>query len=296
MKRRDEVIVGVFIAIALLIGVVGTLWLARRGFGGSTAPVYTRFSWGDNLKQGQQVLFAGVEVGTVQQVEIGRGFLDVTLRIQRDKLAKIPEGSKAVVQNVSFFGDKAVAILPGPEHNPALQPGDTIPAGEPPPSVDQLLIRVDTVERNLADVAQAVQFQLVQQGGLSDLQATIRQTRSLVTQLNQVAQEESRTISATMQGLRRTVTAIDSAQVDSLVTNLQTASHNLQTLSTGMLDATNHLTAVLAKVDSGGGTAGRLLNDPGLYNDIRNLVARLDSLTADLKQNPRKYLPPIKVF
>ncbi len=296
MKRRDEVLVGVFIAVSLVIGVVGTLWLARHGFGGSTAPIYTQFDWGSNLKQGQQVLFAGVEVGSVEQVDIGRGYLNVRLRVQRDKLAKIPEGSKAVVQNVSFFGDKAVAILPGPEKNPSLQPGDTIPAGEAPPSVDQLLIRVDTVERNLADVAQAVQIQLVQQGGLSDLQATIRQTRALVTQLNQVAQEESRTISATLQGLRRTVNAVDSAQVDSLVTNLQLASRNLQTLSTGMLDATNHLTAMLAKVDSGGGTAARLLNDPGLYNDIRNLVARLDSLTADLKQNPRKYIPPIKVF
>ncbi|HET7585155.1 MAG TPA: MlaD family protein [Gemmatimonadaceae bacterium] len=296
MKRRDEVVVGIFIAATLVVAIVGTLWLARRGFGGATAPVYTRFSWGDNLKQGQQVLFAGVEVGSVEKVEIGRGFLDVTLRIQRDQLAKMPEGSMAIVQNVSFFGDKAVAILPGPEANASLQPGDTIPAGKAPPSVDQLLIRVDSVERMLGDVAETVHFQLVQQGGIKDVHTTIRETRDLMAQLNGIVQEEARTVASTLQGLRRTANAVDSAQVDSLVHSLQDASANLQRLSSGMLDASNHLTAILAKVDSGGGTAAMLVNDAGLYNDIRSLVARLDSLTEDLKQNPRKYIPPIKVF
>ena len=41
---------------------------------------------------------------------------------------------------------------------------------------------------------------------------------------------------------------------------------------------------------TGGGTAGRLLNDPGLYDDLRGLVTRLDSLSADLQKNPKKYI------
>jgi hypothetical protein len=35
---------------------------------------------------------------------------------------------------------------------------------------------------------------------------------------------------------------------------------------------------------------GKLMNDPALYNDVRSLVTRLDSLTADFKKNPRKYI------
>ena len=47
---------------------------------------------------------------------------------------------------------------------------------------------------------------------------------------------------------------------------------------------------ILAKVDTGSGTAARLVNDPAVYNNLKGLLARLDSLTADLKKNPKRYI------
>jgi len=38
-----------------------------------------------------------------------------------------------------------------------------------------------------------------------------------------------------------------------------------------------------------------MLNDPGVYNELRTLLARMDSLTADVKANPKKYFN-VKVF
>jgi phospholipid/cholesterol/gamma-HCH transport system substrate-binding protein len=48
-------------------------------------------------------------------------------------------------------------------------------------------------------------------------------------------------------------------------------------------------------VDSGGGSAAKLLNDPGMYNDTRALLQRMDSLLADIKKNPKRYIN-VKVF
>jgi phospholipid/cholesterol/gamma-HCH transport system substrate-binding protein len=48
--------------------------------------------------------------------------------------------------------------------------------------------------------------------------------------------------------------------------------------------------SLLAKLDSGQGTAGKLLTDTLLYQDLRNVVGRVDSLTADFKRNPKKYI------
>ncbi len=81
MKRRDEVTVGILITVAVIVLVLGTLWLARGGLS-SGYPLYTRFAWGQNLKQGQPVLLAGVNVGYVGDVTLRRdGYLDVMLRI-----------------------------------------------------------------------------------------------------------------------------------------------------------------------------------------------------------------------
>ena len=108
MKRKDEVIVGVFVTIAVIVGIAGTLYLARRGWT-KTYPMYARFDWGQNLKVGQPVNLAGVQVGFVQTVDLDpAGYLNVKMNIDRDR--KIPEGSTISVQSEGIFGDKSLAM------------------------------------------------------------------------------------------------------------------------------------------------------------------------------------------
>ena len=116
MKRRDEVLVGVFITVAVAIALLGTLWLVRGGLS-SGYPLYTRFAWGQNLKQGQPVLLAGVNVGDVGDVKLrDDGYLDVMLRVNDD--VKVPKDSTATVKPVGIFGDAAIALTPqGAEHD-----------------------------------------------------------------------------------------------------------------------------------------------------------------------------------
>jgi phospholipid/cholesterol/gamma-HCH transport system substrate-binding protein len=54
MKRRDEVLVGIVVTIALVMGFVGALWLARGGLAPGY-PMYAKFPWGAGLRQGQPV-------------------------------------------------------------------------------------------------------------------------------------------------------------------------------------------------------------------------------------------------
>ena len=98
MKRRDEVTVGVLVSVAVVVLILGTLWLARGGLK-SGYPLYTRFQWGQNLKQGQPVLLAGVAVGYVADVSLRRnGYLDVMIRVENK--FSVPEGSVATVKPV----------------------------------------------------------------------------------------------------------------------------------------------------------------------------------------------------
>jgi phospholipid/cholesterol/gamma-HCH transport system substrate-binding protein len=290
MKRRDEVLVGILITIALAVAVTGTLWLARRGLGADYYPLHTRMEWGAGLKQGQPVLLAGIQVGFVDQVELRQeGYLDVTLEIEEKY--KVPDGSQAGMTDVSLFGDKAVRLTPPRRFSRGfVEPGDTIPAEPAAATINALIARADTVSRSLSDVAQAFEIQMVNQGGLLDLRRTIASTNQLIQQLNDIAAEQSRHLNATMMSLRRTASAVDSASVDSTVRNLETTSRNMARLTEQLEQTTTRMNGILARVESGDGTAARLLNDPGLYEDMRRLVTRLDSVTADFKKNPRRYI------
>jgi phospholipid/cholesterol/gamma-HCH transport system substrate-binding protein len=289
MKRRNEVLVGVFVTVALIVGILGTLWLSRSGLLSDTYPLYTRFRWGANLKQGQEVWLAGYAVGTVDRVELRRdGWLDVWMAIDQKYL--VPDGSIAQMKTASFFGDMAINLEPPLNFRSTVQPGDTIPAAPPPPTMDALLSRLDSVSRGVSDVAQAFEIQMVREGGIQDLKGTLSATNRLVRQISQIADEQSRELSRLTRNLNRSVSAIDSAIVDSTMRNIRTTTANLAQLTADFQETRERMSALLTKVETGEGSAAKLLNDPGLYNDVRALVQRVDSLTTDFKKNPRKYI------
>lgn len=288
MKRRDEVLVGILMTVALVVVILGTLWLARGGLS-SGYPLYARFPWGAGLKQGQPVLLAGVNVGFVDGVELRRdGWLDVTFRVNEEY--QVPVGSTATVVPVGIFGDMAIALTPERVTLESYDVGDTIPIGPPTPGLQDLLARMDTIGRNMSDVTQAIELQLVQEGGLRDLRSTLAATNQLMLQLNSIAAEQARELTLATSALRRAATAIDSATVDSTMQAIRASGENLAMLTGELATASATFTSIMAKVDTGGGSLGKLVNDTLLYRDVRMLVMRLDSLTADFKKNPRRYI------
>jgi phospholipid/cholesterol/gamma-HCH transport system substrate-binding protein len=47
---------------------------------------------------------------------------------------------------------------------------------------------------------------------------------------------------------------------------------------------------VLQKLENGEGSAGLLINDPELYNNLNSAAEELDELLLDLKHNPKRYI------
>ena len=59
---------------------------------------------------------------------------------------------------------------------------------------------------------------------------------------------------------------------------------------------TAHLDEATAQLNSTNSSLGLLLNSPDLYNNINNSAAHIDSILIDLKRQPKRYIPSIKVF
>lgn len=293
MKTRDEVLVGLVVTAAIAVVVLGSLWLARGGLS-KGYPLYAKFPWGAGLKQGQPVLLVGVNVGYVDQVELRQdGTLVTTLRIQNDYRA--PVTSKATVIPNGIFGDMAVALTPSRPDPKSFNPGDTVPIGPSTPGIAQLTSKADSITRSVNAMTSALEREMVAGGGIRDLRNTIAATNRMVNEFAAVASEQSRQLTATMTALRRATSAIDPAKVDSTITNFRTASSNMAAMSADLKETSSKLDAILAKVDSGPGSAAKLLNDPGAYNDVRGLLQRMDSLLADIKKNPKRYIN-VKIF
>jgi len=288
MKRRDELLVGLMLVLAIIVVAVGTIWLIRGGLS-SGYPLYARFHWGGGAKQGQSVLLAGVNVGYIDDVVFEqKGTIIIKMSI--NKKFKIPAGTVATLDPNGFFGDVVVGLRPTKVTADVIPVGDTVPAGKPQPQLADIIARVDSMSGTLNDVTRSVQVELVQGGGIADLRRTLEASTKLVTQLSSIAATEGKQLADVTGKLDHAASALDSATIDSTLKNLRTTSANVTTLTNNLANTTSHLDDVLAKVDTGGGSTGKLINDPALYNNVNMLLTRLDSLTADFKQHPKKYV------
>ena len=152
---------------------------------------------------------------------------------------------------------------------------------------------------------------------------------SLVKSLNLIAGDPAllnsvRHLDAVMANLESTTTRLNSAMtaVPAIVTNANATMANVKEISANLtqlsgvlaklsddlkdmpLDSTMrsinniavNLDRATEQLNSTNSSLGLLLNDPALYNNINNTAAHLDSIMIDLKKQPKRYIPSIKVF
>jgi phospholipid/cholesterol/gamma-HCH transport system substrate-binding protein len=288
MKRTNEVLVGITATAALILAVVGSLYLARGGLQPGYK-LFAKFTWGAGLKQGQPVLLSGVNVGFVNSVEIRPdGLLIVQLRVRKEY--KIPRGTTATIEPNGFFGDQLVALHPDKPNPLSFAPGDTLLSGRATPSVGDVLARVDTIAANISVLTKALQKEFVETNGLADIRETVKKAGSMFTEISKVAEMQNAELTKTQMALRKAASAVDSATIDSTLRSFKMAAANINALASDLQATSAKLNATIDKATTGPGSLGKLMNDPGLYNDVRSLVTRIDSLTADFKKNPRKYI------
>jgi phospholipid/cholesterol/gamma-HCH transport system substrate-binding protein len=300
MKRRDEVLVGVFIIVAVAIGLLGTLWLVRGGLS-SGYPLYVKFAWGQNLKPGQPVLLAGVNVGGVRDVKLrDDGYLDVILRVNDD--IKVPKNSFASVKPIGIFGDAAVALTPKGPSRVSYAPNDTVPVGPSDTDIQAIMNRVDSIGATVQLMTKTLNQELIASGGFKDMRKTLANAAELSAnasrlsvQLNAIAAEQNRNLTATMASFRRAASAVDSAQIDSTLKNFRTSSASLTRIASNLDSTTKKVNSLVGGIERGEGTVGKFMKDTLLYRDLRGLVTQADSVLADLKANPKKYIN-LRVF
>ena len=289
MRRKNEVLVGVVALIAIIVAITGALWLARGGLSRGYE-LYAKFPWGAGLKQGQPVLLSGVSIGIVDHIKFKReGVIVVAMAVQKEH--QVPLGTTATIEPNGLFGDVLIALRPTTPNPRNYQPGDTIPSGRPSPGIAELTARGDSIARTVQDITKSVQVQLTgPNGGIEDMRATMKQFNRLAAQLTTIAAQQSAELTRTQVLLRARVAAVDPATIDSTLKSVQATSANIERLTTEFQTTTMRLNSVMAKVDTGGGTAGKLVNDTLLYADVRKLVTRMDSLMTEFQKNPKKFV------
>ncbi len=278
------------------------------------------------LVEGSAVTVAGLRVGQVEEVELiplhrqyGGNHVSVRISVSQDVREQIRADSRAQLRTQGLLGDRYIDVEPGTPGAPVLRPGDTIPS-VPPIQVEDLIATAS----GILDEAGAVI------GSLRRITVAIEQGEgtlgrlltddALYTQLAGAAAELEWSLRAVMdadgtlgrlirdpalyEDLRAAVARLDSIggrvlqgegtlgrllNDDSLYRSLLGAVQRADTAVSG-------LTEILGRAAAADGTLGRLMTDPALYDQLLKAVVDLQILLNDIRANPRRYRPEIRIF
>jgi phospholipid/cholesterol/gamma-HCH transport system substrate-binding protein len=158
-KSKLELKVGVFVFVAIVILSVFIFRIGNLRNYGAGYPIRFVFANISGVKFGSPVRLAGVEIGEVRRVNIledkqnRRTQIEVIAWIGRTLL--IPQGSEAFVSTLGLLGEKYIGIIPPPEYEDFLKPGDTL-IGNDPIAAQYWIDEADKIIKDLQEIIRKV--------------------------------------------------------------------------------------------------------------------------------------------
>lgn len=135
MKAKKEILLGAFILGALVLLTLGFIFIKDFRFLNQTYTIKVSFNFGDGIKVASPVRMAGVDVGEVDEVGLERknDITKVIVYAALKKNVRIPSGSEVFINNLGVLGEKYLEIVPAPNSQTYIKPGETIKGQDPIP-------------------------------------------------------------------------------------------------------------------------------------------------------------------
>ncbi|HUF70309.1 MAG TPA: MlaD family protein [Longimicrobiales bacterium] len=297
-RGRSAVRVGFFTLLGAAAFATLFVYSTNRVIGAERAHLYIRFDAADGLQRGDAVLHRGVNVGEVKSIDFGSGGVVVHVRLSR----AVPFSSNARAEMVAadIFGRQSI-VLRGDRGGPPLANRDTL-HGRPPVS---LTTRFDNIGERIGD--------LLSKQTVADLRDVLTGAGNAANGAGEAAHDVAslaRTAQDLLAGQERALASMTD-EAGALLRNLRESTHpdslgllrrrladsgtNLASATATMDTAATSLMRILEGFESGDGSLSRLLHDPALHEHTITVLASLDRLINDVRENPKRYVT-IRVF
>jgi phospholipid/cholesterol/gamma-HCH transport system substrate-binding protein len=274
MKNTLETRLGIFVMLAaiaavLLLETVGGIDRFKRGY-----RVNALFRNVQDLKVGDRVKMAGVEIGRVQDISLTNNRVKVSMKLLRN--AEVKTDSTATVKFTGLLGQNFVSIDFGSPGAPRAEEEFYLGTAEQP-DLSAMMQKLDNVATGVENLTKSITGDTLDNllGPFTDflnanrvpLTATIANLQAVSTQ---IAQRKG-----TVGKLIYDETLYNSALTS--VTNLQEAAAEIRTT---VADARR----VIDQANSGQGTVGKLLKDEALYRETTASMTSLREILQKINQ------------
>lgn len=288
------------IALVAIVGLVvlffGLHFLKGMPIFSNDDVYYVTFDNIDGLTVSNGVFADGYQVGNVKAIDYNykeRGKVVVALQVDND--LRIPKGSSAEISK-DTMGNIQLNLLMANNPRERVEPGDTLQgtnASGLMGSVQQLMPQIEQMLPKIDSILTSVNMLLADPSivrSLHNIETVSANLTTTTAGLNQLVGQVNQRVPGLM------------AKADYAVGKAGTTFDNTSRLTGKLADL--DIASTMAKVDQTmanvrrvtdqlngkNGTAGLLVNDRALYDNLNATMRSADSLLIDLKSHPKRYV------
>ncbi|AMR30004.1 mammalian cell entry protein [Mucilaginibacter sp. PAMC 26640] len=245
-KGENNIKLGMFVLAGLLVLMASFYMIGKnRNIFGSGFELKARFNNLNGLMEGNNVLFSGIQAGTVKKITmINDTLIEVTLAIDNKTSAFIHKNALAAIGTEGLMGNKVVNIQANKGSSPMVGTGDIL-AAQKMTSTDEMLLTLSKTNNNIATISESLKNAVL---GID--------SSALFKLLN------DQTIGVSLR---------------SSLKGINHASLNANNLTRG-------LNEMIVQIKQGKGAAGVLISDPDVAGDLKSSVCNIRSATENADQ------------
>ncbi|MCF7918584.1 MAG: MlaD family protein [Candidatus Cloacimonetes bacterium] len=286
-QSRTNFNVGLFVIVSITILVFGYLWLINYLERGRMTSMTIAFPEVGSLELGDGVLILGVNRGKVSDIrlDIDRVLVDIAVKLDEP----LRQGSEFWVKNTSVMGSTRIILVPG--KGKSFLPVDKILEGKTASGFSSVLSEAEDIMTELKIFLK----ELNSSDNIVSKYSRLADSLQLgVKNVNELLERNDGNIDELIVNLEKITAGIllllenNSARIDSTITGTEQ-------LVTDLNKTNISLQQLVEKLQNEHSTLGELTGNDELYRSLLQSVAGLDSLLADIKNNPKKYFS-VKVF
>ncbi len=288
---------GIFVVTGVLLLVIGLYFIGNnKNMFGRTITIFATFQNVSGLQAGNNVRYAGIDIGTVDEIIISN---DTTVRVEmivNEDLKKIVrKNSIASVGTDGLMGNKVINIEPGTISSPLVNDGDLIFSIQAL-DTDEMLRTLEFTNQNVSLISVNIKnitdkiannrgtlYKVLMDtslaGGFSN---TLKNLESMSHNFSTMSNDLSEFISEMKHGKGLAGTLIN----DTLLTrDLKQAIGNVKTSGELISSSANELKIAIEKINNGNGTVATLLNDSICANHLKQSIINIENSTMNFNEN-----------
>jgi phospholipid/cholesterol/gamma-HCH transport system substrate-binding protein len=300
MKNSLETKLGYFVVLAAF-----ATWIITETLGGvasfrSGYHVSALFNTVQDLKVGNSVKMAGVEIGRVEKIALTGNKVEVTMKLHSDAVVKTD--SKAVVKFTGLMGQNFVSVDFGSTDATRAVDGAVLTTEEQP-DLNAVMAKLDSAATGIQNLTKSFTPDTIDNllgpltdfvkqnsghisGAISNIESISGQIASGQGTVGKLIYEDSLYTSAltTVTNLQDTV-----AEVRLVVNGINYGKGTIgrlvtdETLYNATTASMTNLNQILWKVNQGQGTIGKLVNDQEFYKNAKLSLQKLDKMADGLE-------------